>query len=70
MVKRLFRGFNAHSLGYRQGIDTLYSGPGRDLIDQARLDGNRGDAVGDVAYIDSEDTVVDCKVVYGVRLPE
>ncbi len=55
--------------------DEIWGGPGRDLIDCAYLE-TREDDVGDTAYADSEDTVVDCKDVYGdprtirVRMPE
>jgi hypothetical protein len=71
VARRLF-GDSGRSHGYRRGTGTVYGGPGRDLIDYACLE-NRGN---DVAYADSEDTVVDCKDVYGdprtirVRMPE
>ena len=41
----------------------IYGGPGKDLIDCAYLE-TRADDVADTAYVDSEDTVVDCKDVY------
>jgi Ca2+-binding RTX toxin-like protein len=46
-----------------RGTDTIYGGPGKDLIDCAYLE-TRADDIGDTAYADNEDTVVDCKDVY------
>ena len=46
-----------------RGTDRIYGGPGKDLIDCAYLE-TRANDVGDTAYADSEDTVVDCKDVY------
>ena len=45
-----------------EASDAIYGGPGKDLIDCAYLE-TRADDVGDTAYADSEDTVVDCKDV-------
>ena len=45
------------------GDDTIYGGPGKDLIDCAYLE-PRADDTGDTAYADREDAIVDCKDVY------
>jgi len=45
-----------------RGTDVIYGGYGKDLIDCAYLE-TRATDLGDTAYADSEDTVVDCKDV-------
>jgi Ca2+-binding RTX toxin-like protein len=46
-----------------RGTDVIIGGPGTDLIDCAYLE-TRADDVGDTAFADQEDTVVDCKDVH------
>jgi Ca2+-binding RTX toxin-like protein len=59
----IYGGAGNDTLRGGRGTDTIYGGPGKDLIDCAYLE-TRADDVGDTAYADNEDTVVDCKDVY------
>jgi Ca2+-binding RTX toxin-like protein len=59
----IYGGSDNDTLRGGRGTDTIYGGPGKDLIDCAYLE-TRADDVGDIAYADSEDRVVDCKDVY------
>jgi hypothetical protein len=73
MVRRAFEDSRRAYLD-TDGTLTHYRAVPGEPIDHACLE-NRGNDVGDVAYADNEDTVVDCKDVYDsrtlrVRMPE